>query len=214
LELTQKLLDAVEADGRIHGSFNPTGTATGRFSSSKPNLQNISRGPVRSCLVATPGCKLVVADYSQIELRAVAAIAGETRMLEAYRNREDLHRKTASIILDKTPEAVTSHDRQLAKPVNFGLIYGQRAMASSDMPRPRTASPFRWSRLKPSVKDFSLNTKAWPGGTKMLGSWPTGMPSKPEPALAGGDGCRNDPGAGNASLNSSIRLFKAAVPTA
>jgi DNA polymerase-1 len=128
LELTQKLLDAVEADGRIHGSFNPTGTATGRFSSSKPNLQNISRGPVRSCLVATPGCKLVVADYSQIELRAVAAIAGETRMLEAYRNREDLHRKTASIILDKTPEAVTSNDRQLAKPVNFGLIYGQRAM--------------------------------------------------------------------------------------
>jgi len=123
----QSLLDCVEKDGRIHGRFDPTGTATGRFSSKEPNLQNIGRGELRSCFIAPEGSNLVVADYSQIELRAAAAIAGETKMIEAYQRGEDLHKATAAAVLGKPVEQVTKEDRQLAKAVNFGLLYGQSA---------------------------------------------------------------------------------------
>ena len=123
----QSLLDCVEKDGRIHGRFDPTGTATGRFSSKEPNLQNIGRGELRSCFVAPEGSNLVVADYSQIELRAAAAIAGETKMIEAYQRGEDLHKATAAVVLGKPADQVTKEDRQLAKAVNFGLLYGQSA---------------------------------------------------------------------------------------
>lgn len=123
----QSLLEAVEKDGRIHGQFDPTGTDAGRFSSQRPNLQNIARGPLRGCFVAPPGRSLVCADYSQIELRVAAAIAQETRMIEAYRAGADLHRRTAALVLGKAEEAVTKGDRQLAKAVNFGLLYGQSA---------------------------------------------------------------------------------------
>lgn len=124
---TQSLLDCVEKDGRIHGRFDPTGTATGRFSSKQPNLQNIGRGEIRSCFIARDGCSLVVADYSQIELRVAAAIAGETKMIEAYCRGEDLHKATAAAVLGKPLDQVTKEDRQLAKAVNFGLLYGQSA---------------------------------------------------------------------------------------
>jgi DNA polymerase-1 len=121
------LLESLAPDGRIHGRFDPTGTATGRFSSKSPNLQNIGRGELRSCFIAPEGRRLVVADYSQVELRVAAALAGETRMIEAYKRGEDLHRLTASVVLGKPLEAVTKDDRQLAKAVNFGLLYGQNA---------------------------------------------------------------------------------------
>jgi DNA polymerase I-like protein with 3'-5' exonuclease and polymerase domains len=121
------LLDCVKRDGRIHGRFDPTGTATGRFSSKDPNLQNIGRGELRSCFVPAEGHRLIVADYSQIELRAAAAIAGETRMIEAYRNGVDLHKQTAASVLQKPIEAVTKDDRQISKSANFGLLYGQSA---------------------------------------------------------------------------------------
>ena len=121
------LIESISKDGRIHGRFEPTGTATGRFSSREPNLQNIGRGPLRECFIAPEGSKLVVADYSQIELRAAAAIASETKMIEAYQRGEDLHRGTAAAVLGKPGEAVTKEDRQLAKAVNFGLLYGQSA---------------------------------------------------------------------------------------
>ena len=121
------LLDAVQYDGRIHGRFDPTGTATGRFSSKEPNLQNIGRGELRSCFVAAPGHRLIVADYSQIELRAAAAIAGETKMIEAYKRGVDLHRQTAAAVLGKPLEAVTKEERQMAKSANFALLYGQSA---------------------------------------------------------------------------------------
>ena len=124
---TQSLLDCVENDGRIHGRFDPTGTATGRFSSKEPNLQNIGRGEIRSCFIDRKGCSLVVADYSQVELRAAAAIAGETKMIEAYARGEDLHKATAAAVLGKPLDQVTKEDRQLAKAVNFGLLYGQSA---------------------------------------------------------------------------------------
>ncbi len=121
------LLDAVRDDGRIHARFEPTGTATGRFSSKDPNLQNIGRGELREAFTAPAGRRLVVADYSQIELRAAAAIAGETKMIEAYKAGADLHRLTAATVLGKPEAEVTKQDRQLAKAVNFGLLYGQSA---------------------------------------------------------------------------------------
>jgi DNA polymerase I-like protein with 3'-5' exonuclease and polymerase domains len=127
LQLTQKLLDSIKTDGRIHGQFNPTGTATGRFSSKEPNMQNIERGEVRECFTAQQGKVLIVADYSQIELRLAAAIAPEPLMIESYNSGADLHVRTAGIILSKADEAVTPDERRLAKGINFGLLYGQRA---------------------------------------------------------------------------------------
>lgn len=121
------LIEAMAGDGRIHGQFDPMGTATGRFSSKSPNLQNIGRGELRSCFAAGPGRVMVIADYSQIELRAAAAIAGEKKMIEAYARGDDLHKLTASAVLGKPLQDVTKEDRQLAKAVNFGLLYGQSA---------------------------------------------------------------------------------------
>ena len=121
------LLEAVSKDGRIHARFEPTGTDTGRFSSRDPNVQNIGRGELRTAFAAPPGFSLVVADYSQIELRAAAAIAGDAAMLDAYRKGEDLHRRTAALILGKPETEVTKGDRQTAKAVGFGLLYGQSA---------------------------------------------------------------------------------------
>lgn len=123
----KSLIECVKSDGRIHGRFDPTGTATGRFSSKDPNLQNIGRGELRSCFVPGAGNKLIVADYSQVELRAAAAIAGETKMIEAYRNGVDLHKQTAAEVLGKALNAVTKEDRQISKSANFGLLYGQSA---------------------------------------------------------------------------------------
>ena len=127
IEQAETLLKAIEEDGRIHARFEPTGTNTGRFSSKSPNLQNIGRGKLRNCFTPADGNSLVVADYSQVELRVAAVVANEERMIEAYKNGVDLHRQTASLVLDKPIEDVTKEDRQLAKAVNFGLLYGQSA---------------------------------------------------------------------------------------
>jgi DNA polymerase-1 len=123
----ESLVGHIQKDGRIHGRFEPLGTATGRFSSKEPNLQNIGRGEMREAFTSPEGKRLIVADYSQIELRAAAAIAGETRMIDAYNSGADLHKLTAATVLDKPEDQVTKSDRQLAKAVNFGLIYGQSA---------------------------------------------------------------------------------------
>jgi DNA polymerase-1 len=123
----ESLIGHIERDGRIHSGFDQTGTATGRFSSRDPNLQNVGRGELRAAFTAPEGRRLVVADYSQIELRAAAAIAGETKMIEAYRNGADLHRLTAATVLGKDLADVTKADRQTAKVVSFGLLYGQSA---------------------------------------------------------------------------------------
>jgi DNA polymerase-1 len=123
----EALVGHIQQDGRIHGRFEPLGTATGRFSSKEPNLQNIGRGEMREAFTAPEGRRLIVADYSQIELRAAAAIAGETRMIEAYRAGADLHKLTASVVLGKPECEVTKQDRQTAKSSNFGLLYGQSA---------------------------------------------------------------------------------------
>lgn len=123
----ESLIEAAGNDNRIRCSFNQCGTDTGRFSSSKPNLQNIGRGVIRSAFVPAPGHRLIVADYSQIELRIAAVVAEDDRMLAAYRDGADLHRETAAAVLEKPLADVTKADRQLAKAVNFGLLYGQGA---------------------------------------------------------------------------------------
>ena len=111
--------------GRIHPSYLQCGTRSGRFACRNPNLQNIPRDKaVRCCFIAQPGYTIIRADYSQIELRIVAKISGESRMIEAYKNGEDLHTLTASLITGKPICEITAEDRRLAKAINFGLIYG------------------------------------------------------------------------------------------
>jgi DNA polymerase-1 len=113
-------------DGRLYADWHQLGAITGRMSSSDPNLQNIPRDPkYRTCFRAPEGRVLIKADYSQIELRIAAAIAKDRRMLEAYRQGLDLHTLTAQMVLGKAE--VTKEDRQRAKAVNFGLIYGMSA---------------------------------------------------------------------------------------
>jgi DNA polymerase-1 len=117
------------ADGRLHTSFNQTGAATGRLSSSNPNLQNI---PIRTALgreiraafVPRAGWKLLVADYSQIELRLLAHLSEDPLLLEAFRNGEDIHTRTASEVMGVPPLMVTADERRNAKAVNFGIVYG------------------------------------------------------------------------------------------
>lgn len=121
----RSFLEELRLDDRIHARFEPMGTDTGRFSCREPNLQNVSRGPLRGCFIPATGSRLVVADYSQVELRVAAVIAGDAKMLEALRKSEDLHRATAAAVLGKSVAEITKEDRQLAKAVNFGLLYGQ-----------------------------------------------------------------------------------------
>lgn len=118
--------------GRIHTSYNQTSTATGRLSSSDPNLQNI---PVRSeegvkiraAFVAPPGCRLLSADYSQIELRILAHYSRDPHLMEAFETDADVHRHTAAEMLNIPPLDVTPEMRRQAKMINFGIIYGMSA---------------------------------------------------------------------------------------
>ncbi len=115
--------------GRVHTSFNQTGTATGRLSSSDPNLQNIPiRGElgrqVRKAFVAGEDCLLLAADYSQIDLRVMAHLSQDASLLAAFQRDEDIHRTTASEVFGVPPSEVTPDMRRVAKTVNFGVIYG------------------------------------------------------------------------------------------
>ena len=123
--------------GRLHTTFNQTVAATGRLSSSNPNLQNIPirtelGAEIRSCFVAEPGFRLVVADYSQIELRLMASFAQETALIEAYHRGEDVHRVTAAAVAGIPVEEVTKRQRERAKATNFGIMYGLSAFGLSE----------------------------------------------------------------------------------
>jgi DNA polymerase-1 len=115
--------------GRLHTSFNQTGAATGRLSSSNPNLQNVPirtelGREIRAAFVPREGWKLLVADYSQIELRLLADMSDDARLVEAFREGEDIHTRTASEVLGVPPLMVTPEARRDAKAVNFGIVYG------------------------------------------------------------------------------------------
>jgi DNA polymerase I len=123
------LLKLISDDRRIHTTLNQTTTATGRISSDSPNLQNIPvrtelGARIRDAFTASPGRRLVVADYSQIELRILAHMTGEPALVESFKNGEDIHTRTASEVFDTRMEMVTPELRRRAKMVNFGILYG------------------------------------------------------------------------------------------
>jgi len=119
--------------GRIHSSYRQLGAATGRFSCSNPNLQQVpNETRFRECFIPAPGNKFVIADYSQIELRVATAISRDPVMQKAYRNGEDLHRQTAAILTGKNPSDIGKKERQLAKAVNFGLLFAMGARGLSE----------------------------------------------------------------------------------
>ena len=139
-ELSKLLSTYVEAlpklvnkqTGRVHTSFNQTVTATGRLSSSDPNLQNIPvRGDwgtrIRQAFIADKGHKLLSADYSQIELRIVAHLAQDEKMIEVFQSQADIHTSTAAFIFNVEPSKITPDQRRSAKEVNFGVLYGMGA---------------------------------------------------------------------------------------
>jgi DNA polymerase-1 len=111
--------------GRVHAEYWQMAAASGRTASSNPNMQQVPREKeIRACFGVAPGNALVVADYSQIELRIVAEESGDPRMLDAFRRGVDIHRQTAALVTGKEPESVSKEERQMAKAVNFGLVYG------------------------------------------------------------------------------------------
>ena len=123
------LYDCIREDGRIHTTFNQTITATGRISSTEPNLQNIPMRmelgrKIRQCFIPKPGYVFIDADYSQIELRVLAHMAGDKELIESYKTDADIHRITASKVFHIPPEEVTDLQRRNAKAVNFGIVYG------------------------------------------------------------------------------------------
>lgn len=123
------LVSFIEPDGRIHGEFNQTVTATGRISSSQPNLQNIPirmdiGRQIRKVFVPKEGCVFLDADYSQIELRVLAHMSGDEKLIEAYKSARDIHTMTASQVFHVPVDMVTPEMRRNAKAVNFGIIYG------------------------------------------------------------------------------------------
>jgi DNA polymerase-1 len=121
-----------DSQGRVHTSFRQTVAATGRLSSSDPNLQNIpirtaAGREIRKAFVAPPGKSLVVADYSQIELRILAHLSGDEALIDAFEQEEDIHRATAAKIFGVTSDLISSEMRNAAKRINFALLYGMAA---------------------------------------------------------------------------------------
>ena len=124
-------------DGRLHTSINQTVAATGRLSTSNPNLQSIPirtelGREIRSAFIAEPGRRLLSADYSQIELRILAHVSGEPKLREAFERGEDIHTATAAEVLGREPATLTKGERAIAKMINFGIVYGISAFGLSE----------------------------------------------------------------------------------
>lgn len=154
--------------GRVHTSFNQTITATGRLSSSNPNLQNIpTRGDlgkiVRIAFVAPPGTKLISVDYAHIELRIIASLANDKKMIEAFQAGEDIHTETACKIWGIKPKEVTPEIRRAAKTINFGVTYGMgaRGLAESAGIPLDEAHKFikKYFEIYQGIKNFLEKTK-------------------------------------------------------
>ena len=165
LDALPELIDA--RTGRLHTTFNQTATTTGRLSSTNPNLQNVPirtelGREIRSCFVAEEGHRLISADYSQVELRVLAHIAGEDVLKEIFRRGEDVHTATAGTILRTAPEDVDPGTRSKAKMVNYGIVYGLSAYGLADrlqIPQ-EEAQEFidRYLEGFPKVKEFIDST--------------------------------------------------------
>jgi DNA polymerase-1 len=155
--------------GRLHTSFNQTGTTTGRLSSSEPNMQNIPirselGGKIRQAIIAEPGWQLLSADYSQIDLRALAHISQDPELIATFLRDEDIHAATASRVFNVSPDKVTSEMRRVAKTVNFGIIYGMSnyGLEQATSFSREEASQFITAYFEkyPRVKDYIENTKS------------------------------------------------------
>jgi DNA polymerase-1 len=153
----------IREDGRIHSKFNQTITATGRISSTEPNLQNIPirmelGRQIRKVFIPKDGCVLLDADYSQIELRILAHMSGDEKLIEAYNMAEDIHRITASQVFDVPLDEVTPQQRRNAKAVNFGIIYGISSFGlSQDLSiSKKEADNYikQYFETYPSIKDY------------------------------------------------------------
>ena len=156
-KLAQTYLDAlpalIAADGRIHTTFNQTAAATGRLSSNSPNLQNIPirtalGREIRACFIAEPGNLLTSADYSQVELRLLAQIAGEDVLKEIFRRGEDVHTATAMRVFDVTADQIDPGMRSKSKMINYGIVYGLSAYGMADRLRD---SAGRGRRVHPAL---------------------------------------------------------------
>jgi DNA polymerase I len=133
----EQLPAAIGADGRLHTTLLQTNTATGRLASINPNLQNIpirseTGREIRACFVAEPGNVLISVDYSQVELRVLAHIAGEDVLKEIFKRGEDVHTETAAAVFDTPPDQLTVAMRSKAKMVNYGIVYGLSAYGLAD----------------------------------------------------------------------------------
>lgn len=167
---TDKLPKLVNRDtGRVHTSYHQAVAATGRLSSSDPNLQNIpvrteEGRRIRQAFVAAKNYKILAADYSQIELRIMAHLSGDEGLLEAFAGGQDIHRATAAEVFDTPLEQVDNEQRRAAKAINFGLIYGMSAWGlSRQLGLDRKAAQDyvdRYFRRYPGVKQFMDNTRA------------------------------------------------------
>ena len=159
----------IEDDNRIHTNFNQTITATGRLSSTEPNLQNIPMKMelgrrIRKVFVPAEGCVFTDADYSQIELRVLAHMSGDAQLIEAYQLDEDIHRITASKVFNTPLEEVTDLQRRNAKAVNFGIVYGISSFGlSQDLSiSPKEAKVYidEYFKTYPGIKTFLDKTVA------------------------------------------------------
>lgn len=167
IDALPKLVDS--KDGRVHTSFNQTITATGRLSSSNPNLQNIpARGEygkeIRKAFIAEKGCVLLAFDYSQIELRLVAHLANDEKMIEAFNDGADIHARTAAEVWKVNQKDVTKEMRRAAKAINFGITYGMgaRALAETGGMSIQEAQEFigRYFSLHQGIKNYIDETKS------------------------------------------------------
>ena len=154
--------------GRVHASFHQAVASTGRLSSSDPNLQNIpirteEGRKIRQAFIASPGCVLVAADYSQIELRIMAQLSGDEGLHSAFANNEDVHRTTAAEVFGIPKEEISNEQRRAAKAINFGLIYGMSPFGLAkqlNIDRSQAKDYVdRYFDRYPSVKDFMDNIK-------------------------------------------------------
>ena len=166
---TDKLPKMINQDtGRVHTSYNQAVAITGRLASSDPNLQNIPiRTPegrkVREAFIASKGSKILSADYSQIELRIMAHLSKDKRLIQAFKNNEDIHRITAAEIFNTSIDAITNEQRRYAKVINFGLIYGMGPFSlAKNLNIERSAAQNyieRYFTQYPSVKKYMENAK-------------------------------------------------------